>query len=68
METLNWKVSCEMLEELAFYTKVLTLFENTESLTKEEIEKRVSFYLKKNQIILIYMADPSTNKSTNNQI
>lgn len=66
METLNWKVSSEMLDELAFYTKILTLFENTESLTKEEIEKRVSFYLKKTQFVLSDMADPSTDESTDN--
>ncbi|GAB5063225.1 hypothetical protein KB1253_09390 [Lactiplantibacillus plantarum] len=68
MENLNLKFRSEMLNELAFYTKVLTLFENTESLTEDEIKKRVSFYSRKTQFILNDMTDQSTYDSSSNRI
>lgn len=68
MENLNLKFRSEMLNELAFYTKVLTLFENTESLTEDEIKKRVSFYSRKTQFVLNDMTDQSTYDSSSNRI
>ena len=41
------KSAAEVLDNLVFYTKLMTLFENTESVTKNEATDAFNYYLEK---------------------
>ena len=46
-EIFKLKSAAEVFDNLAFYTKLMTLFENTESVTKNEATEALNFYRKK---------------------
>jgi len=68
MDQLNLKLNNNVLEELSFYCKVLSLFENTETITEIEIKKKVQFYSQRSKSILNEMTDQGSNDSTNNHV
>ena len=41
------KSAAEVLDNLVFYTKLMTLFENTESVTKKEATEAFNYYREK---------------------
>ena len=46
-EIFKLRSAAEVLDNLVFYTKLMTLFENTESVTKKEATEALNFYREK---------------------
>lgn len=66
MENETLELETNIFSKLNFYTELMLMFENTESLTKREVQKRLNFY--KNESVKILgneIGNPSTNKTTN---
>lgn len=56
------KSAAEVLDNLVFYTKLMTLFENTESITKKEATEALNFYREKS---LENMTEFGSDNATN---
>ncbi|MFC6170481.1 hypothetical protein [Loigolactobacillus jiayinensis] len=56
------KSAAEVLDNLVFYTKLMTLFENTESVTKKEATEALNFYREKS---LENMTEFGSDNATN---
>ncbi|GAF41146.1 hypothetical protein FC83_GL000932 [Agrilactobacillus composti DSM 18527 = JCM 14202] len=62
-DILSLQTDSIIYEELAFFSKVLLLFNGTDSLTKDEIEDAVDFYKHKAEVLLKETPDKNTDDS-----